>query len=40
MAVSVVSWTSVPYAVALGLTLVVYFLVYPFVVYIRDPKGM
>ncbi|KAI3392526.1 hypothetical protein diail_5537 [Diaporthe ilicicola] len=35
-----VSWASAPYAAALLLFLVSYFIIYPFVEYIRDPKGL
>lgn len=39
MGTPLVSWASAPYAAALLLFLVSYFIVYPFVEYIRDPKG-
>jgi hypothetical protein len=32
-------FTVAPYACILGLLLFVYFMAYPFVEYIRDPKG-
>jgi len=32
-------WTSVPYAAALAVFLVAYFIIYPLFQYIRDPKG-
>ncbi|KKY35044.1 putative benzoate 4-monooxygenase cytochrome p450 [Diaporthe ampelina] len=35
-----VSWATAPYAEALLLSLFSYFIVYPFVEYIRDPKGL
>lgn len=34
-----VSWATAPYAAALLLFLASYFVVYPFIEYIRDPKG-
>lgn len=39
MGTLLVSWATAPYAAALLLFLVSYFVVYPFVEYIRDPKG-
>lgn len=33
-------WGSAPYAAALFSFLVAYFVIYPFVYYIRDPKGV
>jgi hypothetical protein len=32
-------FTVAPYACILGLLLFIYFIAYPFVEYIRDPKG-
>lgn len=34
------AWGSAPYAAALFFFLVAYFVIYPFVCYIRDPKGV
>lgn len=39
MGTPLVSWASALYAAALLLFLVSYFIIYPFVEYIRDPKG-
>lgn len=39
MGTLLVSWAAAPYAAALLFFLVSYFVVYPFVEYIRDPKG-
>lgn len=40
MAVSIMAWTSAPYAAGLVFFLITYFFVYPFILYIRDPKGL
>ncbi|RSL98139.1 hypothetical protein CEP52_010486 [Fusarium oligoseptatum] len=40
MSVSVASLGTTPYAAALGVVAVIYFLIYPFIAYLRDSKGL
>jgi hypothetical protein len=39
MSPSVASLGSAPYATAVGVALVAYFIIYPFILYLKDTKG-
>ncbi|KAM0194703.1 hypothetical protein ACHAPI_007000 [Fusarium lateritium] len=40
MLAAIDSMGSAPYAAALGSAVLIYFVIYPFIVYLRDPKGL
>lgn len=39
MSTSIASLGSAPYAAAVGIAVVFYFFIFPFIVYLKDPKG-
>lgn len=39
MSAFIASLGSAPYAAAVGVTVIIYFIIYPFIVYLKDPKG-